>query len=660
MNYIYEFDIAAILINAVVILFYFIKKSISTRQNKTFFVILLCLASSSVLDFLLTIQLMYNIPFPVPILWILNCLNYTTTNVFGVLLAMYICSLVDYPRIENKKRLKIVKRMISIPFIISLIIIWGSPISYSIFNYPLVFYLDAVGSYFRGHNIFFYLLYLFCGYYVILGFVLLIYYRKRVATSKIVLLFIYIILVFLTVVLQLYFPNILVQCFGMSITSLVFFIYIQRPEEVLNSVTELFNQTAFAKVVTQEIASYNKVTCISIILDDTHFLSNTFGISRLDDFMREVANYFKQNFKYKDIYHLSQGCFCVVFKDTKDEDLQTLVKKLQSRFNQVWHYESIHIKLYSRICVINCPAESKNAEDIIDIINLVSSDERYKQPVVYANEIDLEYKRRTMYIEHAVRTGISDNRMDVYYQPIWSTKENRLIGAEALIRLKDEEGNFISPEDFIPIAEKSGSILRIGEFVFESVCRTLSLIDVEEYGIKKIDINLSVAQCMQEILAEQILTIRSMYNVPAELINLEITETAAAHTPKILLKNMQHLSDAGFELSLDDYGSGYSNMNYMLNLPFKMIKIDKYIVWSAFENERANTALEATVSMIRKLDMTVLAEGVETEEQVKWLTKLGCDYLQGYYYSKPVPKEEYLKLMLEDKQRFEKEKKAKN
>ena len=155
---------------------------------------------------------------------------------------------------------------------------------------------------------------------------------------------------------------------------------------------------------------------------------------------------------------------------------------------------------------------------------------------------------------------------------------------------------------------------------------------------------------MQEILAEQILKINSIYQIPPSVINLEITETAAAHTPEILLKNMQDLADAGFELSLDDYGSGYSNMSYMLNLPFKMIKIDKYIVWAAFTDKRAEKALAATIKMIKEIGMTVLAEGVETPEQAEWLTASGCDYLQGFYFSRPIPKDEFLAIMKQNKE----------
>ena len=340
-----------------------------------------------------------------------------------------------------------------------------------------------------------------------------------------------------------------------------------------------------------------------------------------------------------------QGCFCIILRDADEERLNEAISTLNSRFQRPWVCENVELKLYIRLCIIDCPKDAQTTEKVLDIVNMISIDERYRQSLVFANEIDLKYRHRTIYIEHCLRNGLTENRFDVFYQPIYSTAEKKLIGAEALIRLKDEQGIFISPEDFIPIAEKTGTILRIGEYVFESVCLNLSQIDLAEYGIKKIDINLSVAQCMQEILAEQILKIQSIYQIPSSIINLEITETAAAHTPEILLKNMQDLADAGFELSLDDYGSGYSNMNYMLSLPFKMIKIDKYIVWAAFTDKKAEKALAATIKMIKEIGMTVLAEGVETPEQAQWLTESGCDYLQGFYFSRPIPKKEFLAIM---------------
>lgn len=352
-----------------------------------------------------------------------------------------------------------------------------------------------------------------------------------------------------------------------------------------------------------------------------------------------------RQYSYSRLFYVGQGKFAVLVKNSKEKDIKQIIHNLDVTFQRMWTFNDIKIKLYTQICVVKFPNDAKSPEEYFDIINTVFSSERYTEPVVFADKIDLNYRHEFIRIEHAVRKGLSERRYEVYYQPIFSAADKRVIGGEALIRLRGDDGNPISPEDFIPIAEKNGTVLRIGEFVLETVFSDLAHIDLEEAGVKKIDINLSVAQCMQEILADQIIGIQTIFNIPNKVINLEITETALAHTPEVMEENIKKLVEAGFEFSLDDYGSGYSNMSYMLNMPFSMIKIDKYIVWSAYKEKRSETALKCTIDMIKKLGMTILAEGVETKEQADWLLALGCDYLQGYYYSKPCPFNEFLPLL---------------
>ncbi len=643
MTYIYQFDIAALFIEAIVIFFYFQKKNLPTVQNKIFFIILCAQIINTIVD-LVTIWVEINFAkIPLLFVWFIECLCFTGSNIFGMLYTAYTVSILDIWNKLDRKKTKYFHIFLIVPAFIAILIIWLSPVLDG--YYPLAFRIDPVLGYQRNNNIWFYALYVLSLIYVCCSSVMVWLSRKTITKEKRNLLYFYVLVVIFGYILQLLIRGLLVERFGIALASLVYFFYIQRPEEVVDSVTGSLNQTGFVRMTTQSFRNNRKFTGIFIILDDTAFMSNTIGIAQLNNFFRLVQKYLESEFSFLNVYNVYQGCFCILLKNPSEREINTAVNKLSTRFQQNWSYGTVELKLYSRLCVVECPKNAQSPEEMLDIVNMVTIDERYKKPVIFADEIDMEYKRRTQYIEHSLRNGLIENRFEVYYQPIYSVKEMNLVGAEALIRLKDEKGKFISPEDFIPIAEKTGTILRIGEFVFESVCRTLSTINIEEYGIKKIDINLSVAQCMQEILAEQILTINSIYKIPSSIINLEITETAAAHTPEILLKNMQTLSKAGFELSLDDYGSGYSNMNYMLNLPFKMIKIDKYIVWAAYADPRAEKALAATIKMIKSLDMTVLAEGVEAEDQAQWLIGLGCDYLQGYYYSRPVPKDEYLKIM---------------
>ena len=643
MAQIYQYAVAALFIDAVIIFFYFQKRSLPTFQNIVFLIILSVVTLNIVFELCGGYMEEHLAEFPLRLNYIINCLYFSFNLTFGLLFAIYNLSVFDIYGKLKKKTIRIVQTSLLIPYFFFLIFIWLTPL---LKNYiTLVFRFDQIAGYQRGNNFWFYGLCSTKAFYILFSFSIITIFRRYIPKPKLQVLNFFLVIVSVTAFMQFIRSDILIESFGMSLVTLVYFFFIQKPEEMVDASTDTLNQSALQRILRYNLTVGRKFSCITIYIDDIIFIANTFGINQMNGFLTDVGNFLKQNYSYSNVFSRQQGCFCIILRDADDEIINNTITLLNSRFQQTWIRENVELKLYIRLCIIDCPKDAETPEEVMDIINMLSSDERYRQSVVFASEIDLKYRRRTLFIEHSLRNGLTENRFDVFYQPIWSTAEKKLIGAEALIRLKDENGHFISPEDFIPIAEKTGAILRIGEYVFESVCLALSQIDIEAYGIKKIDINLSVCQCMQEILAEQILKIQSIYQIPTSIINLEITETAAAHTPEILLKNMQDLSDAGFELSLDDYGSGYSNMSYMLNLPFKMIKIDKYIVWAAFTDKRAEKALAATIKMIKEIGMTVLAEGVETAEQAEWLTASGCDYLQGFYYSRPIPKKEFLEVM---------------
>ena len=648
MAQIYYYAVAALFIEAVITFFYFQKKSLPTFQNIVFFIILTVVTLNTVAELGAVHLESHGKPYPIPWLYLLNCLYFTFNTSFGILFAIYNLSAFDIYGKLNKKAIRILQTSMMIPYFIIIAVIWLSwPLSN---HFALLFTIDLVNGYQRGNSICFFCLCAAKAFYIILAFIIILAHHRYISKAKRQVIYFFVVTISSTALFQLFKPGILTESFGMSLVTLVYFFFIQKPEEMMDASTDTLNHSALQRMLRYNLAVGRKFTCVTIYIDDTMFIANTFGILQMNAFLTDVGAFLTQNFSYSNVFSRQQGCFCILLRDAGEEDINKTITILNNRFQRTWLRDNVELKLYIRLCIIECPKDAESTEEIMDIINMISTDERYRQSVVFASEIDLKYRRRTIYIEHCLRNGLTENRFDVFYQPIYSTAEKKLIGAEALIRLKDENGHFISPEDFIPIAEKTGAILRIGEYVFESVCLALSQINIEEYGIKKIDINLSVAQCMQEILAEQILKIQSIYQIPTSIINLEITETAAAHTPEILLKNMQDLSNAGFELSLDDYGSGYSNMSYMLNLPFKMIKIDKYIVWAAFTDKRAEKALAATIKMIKSIGMTVLAEGVETPEQAEWLSASGCDYLQGFYFSRPIPKKEFLDIMLQNKE----------
>jgi EAL domain-containing protein (putative c-di-GMP-specific phosphodiesterase class I) len=261
------------------------------------------------------------------------------------------------------------------------------------------------------------------------------------------------------------------------------------------------------------------------------------------------------------------------------------------------------------------------------------------------NQEYIKSMERINTIEKILRKAIETDGFIIQYQPIYSVHQNRFASAEALVRLKDTTTlGYISPEEFITIAERKGMISELGAIVFEKVCIFMKSNQLNELGVSYIEINLSGIQCMDNNLPNQLHTIMKKYEIEPQCINLEITETASVETGELLHTNMKKLRSIGCSFSMDDFGTGYSNLSQMADLSYDLVKIDKSLLWRCFENnnEKAVILLQNVITMLISLNTKIVVEGVETKEQAEWLSKIGADYLQGYFYSKPISENEYI------------------
>jgi EAL domain-containing protein (putative c-di-GMP-specific phosphodiesterase class I) len=228
---------------------------------------------------------------------------------------------------------------------------------------------------------------------------------------------------------------------------------------------------------------------------------------------------------------------------------------------------------------------------------------------------------------------------------MYSFAEKSFVSAEALVRIRSRDGSIIPPGIFIPIAEESGIIGSLGERVFEKTCQFLQESRITELGVHYIEVNLSVVQCEQRDLAERYIRIMKKYNVNPHNINLEITETGSVQTKKILIANMKKLIEYGVSFSLDDFGNGQSNLDYIIDMPVSIMKLDMNMTRNYFKSVKAERVMCAAIEMAHDIELKVVAEGVETEGQLNEMDRLKIDYIQGYYFSKPLPVDEYVRFM---------------
>lgn len=317
---------------------------------------------------------------------------------------------------------------------------------------------------------------------------------------------------------------------------------------------------------------------------------------------------------------------------------------INDALHQTVKIDKFDLNLIPYVCLAKCPEDIDNFQSLISFGTDFHEKLPYNGEVIHADGSTV--KRMVSLLtgmDSIIERALANHGFHVYYQPIYSIEKKRFVSAEALLRLIDEKEGFISPEIFIPAAEKSGAIHKIGDYVLTEVFQFIASSEYKKLGLEYIEINLSVSQCMHHGLADSILESMSRYGVSSNQVNLEITESAASYDQSVMSENLEQLSAAGLTFSLDDYGTGYSNMYRIAALPLKIVKLDKTFVNN--QNSKMWTILQNTVRMIKDLNMEIVVEGIETEEMVKKFSDLKCDFIQGYFFSKPIPQREFVEFI---------------
>lgn len=633
-----HYDICAILVLLAEIVLYYSRKNLKVGQNKLYICMIYLLFISTSCDLAVGIVANVGADLPIGTSLFINNLYFITHLALPVLFVIYNITMT----IKVSKYKLWMKTLFFAPYIIVLLLL-----IINVFT-EFIFEIDEKGQYVRGPGMF--ILYITAVIYFACTIIYVTKNRRHIEGYKIFCVYLFIMVISIPVVLQTLYPYLLVEGFGEAICFLLIYASLEQRGDLVDGVLGLYNKKAFVNFANINIKDDVPVSIMSVSIDDVEYLEKNFGIERMAGLEFAIAEYLKTISAGFEIYHVGDYIFYIVDSEVDSDGtlLDDIARKIQNICAKNWTVGDVEIPVAMDICIIKCPEDVSSLEQIFDCTEYVSNEEHGRGTrIVYANEFKSFYGNRKSQIQKAIQKAIKEESFQVYYQPIYSTKEGRVNSAEALVRLIDDELGFISPEEFIPIAEEDGSILKIGRFVLESVCRLIKENDIKEKGIEYIEVNVSVIECMKHNMATRVAGMINRYGLEPGQINLEITETAAMNSPEVVGNNMIHLVDYGVNFSLDDYGSGYSNINYLVELPFNLIKVDKNIVWSSFANEKAGIALASSIAMIRRLDYKIVAEGVETKEQAEKLTEMGCEYLQGYYFSKPLPEAEFIRYISE-------------
>lgn len=445
------------------------------------------------------------------------------------------------------------------------------------------------------------------------------------------------------VCLQLFIPQLRVEILIESIGFSGVLLFIENEDDRKNVELDVYNSAAFELDLKANLK--NKIPVKILIIRNIRFdkTANTvvFGRMNRDLIIKEVSEYLGTVIQRYFIYSVGHGRFALALYDYTDKEAHELAETINKRFQQQWNVNGIDIIVSSRIMLVNVPERAKNVEEVIYIAECPIP-ELMEERIIEGKSLDWIIRRSA--VEKAVTHGLDKGSFEVYYQPTYNI-DKTLHGAEALLRMNDKDMGIIYPDEFIPIAEQLGIIDVIDEFVLKEVCKFIFTGIPQKNGMDCINVNLSVLECMKEGFAEYVSGVVEAEGIRKKMINFEITESVAAKDYDHLADVIEQLKHEGFKFSIDDYGTGYSNMSSLFSLGADIIKIDKSILWNAEKSELGMTLLKTSIDMVHKMQKKALMEGVETEQQIEILKKLGCEYLQGYYFSKPLPKNEFIRLI---------------
>lgn len=523
--------------------------------------------------------------------------------------------------------------------------------SFFVYLLPIDYHVDGYEVYTLGASVV--ATYLFAVASVLATIFMIVRFGSRIEKKRKFAAIIWMALWFVTAAIQFLNNQLLLVGLGCGLGMMTLYCTLENPENNIDHVFGCFHNHVLVRYLNQ---CFGRKTSQSIMF-----------ISFINERQRSIDPDYMDECMHQLIQWLAENSNAKVFRSVEQElalvypnmsDMSRSFAKIQETFYYDQFYRQNGVPDDS---TIEFPASLfilfpdslivESMDEIMTIRRMLYAENRNitRSLVCYVNRRILEEMRHKDVIMGEIIQALDEDRVEVFFQPTYSTKEKRFLSAEALARIRNRDGTIMLPGVFIPVAEESGLISKLGRRVFEKVCVFLRDNDIEQLGINYLEVNLSVIQCEERNLAEHFLEIMKRYDVAPWWINLEITETGSVSAKNTLLKNMNWLLEAGVSFSLDDFGNGQSNLAYMIDMPVSIMKLDMTMTQAYFKDLKARMVVQSTIRLAHELDLFVVAEGVETKEQLDEMVRLGVDYIQGFYFSKPLPAQEYLKFLADNR-----------
>lgn len=409
--------------------------------------------------------------------------------------------------------------------------------------------------------------------------------------------------------------------------------------------TGIYSKEYFYQRVKDILTRYpdRKYDIICSDIENFKLINDVFGVAAGDQLLRNVAELFKGLVENRGICGRLNADQFVALLDYEGDYEDEVFIQANAKINSPTNIKNVVMKWG----IYHIEDRSISVEQMCDRALLAARGIKGQYGKYFSTYDDTLRSRllKEQAITDCMESALADGQFEIYIQPKYRISDNRLSGAEALIRWKHPEWGFQSPAQFIPVFEKNGFITNLDLFVWDQACAALREWDDKGYPAISLSVNVSRADIYNTDLANILLNAIHKYDLKPEKLHLEITESAYTEDPKQIIDTVGSLRELGFAIEMDDFGSGYSSLNMLNQMSLDILKLDLKFIQSETAKPVKEGILHFIMDLARWMDLKVVAEGVETKEQLDRLKEAGCDYAQGYYFAKPMPKSEFEALL---------------
>ncbi len=469
-------------------------------------------------------------------------------------------------------------------------------------------------------------------------------YRKKLSNNVKMALIQSIPVLIFCIIVKLFYPDTSLITLTIALIEMVFFLNFQNQRIGVNTLTKLSDSRRFLNEVARRIKKQAPFKAYIIKIKNIGIIKQNFSNKVGDEVLYQFGFFLGKQFSHSAAFHLYDTVFGLVLpynEETEREETDAVISLMNKRGK--YKDTEISLECISAEHIWKDEATADNFYEKLEYALTVAEKNRL-QIVTYS--LDHEMARvREKYLINRMQNVSSEEGFEVWFQPIFSNAQNGFTSMEVLLRLKEKNGSYVSPAEFIPIAEETGQIDLITWFVIEETCKVLA--NNPELGHLRASINLPMLHLIDPDFEDRLNAIINKYGIPHKRISFEFTERVILDDLTLVERNMKQLAKRGYSFYLDDFGVGYSNFNCVLRLPLKTVKLDMTLTATAEKLVENHALVSILTDLFHDMGLNVVAEGAETAEQVELLRAYGVDGVQGYYYAKPMPLEK-LKVFIAD------------